>query len=77
MEMIALPVDKSQVVLLWWTSTVRSRSGGLMGKARDDFDNPWKEILRQYFGPFMAFFFPWSWCAKKKSDAMRRSERCR
>jgi len=29
-----------------------------MASERDDFDSPWKEILRQYFGPFMAFFFP-------------------
>ncbi|MCS6842742.1 MAG: hypothetical protein NZ528_00220 [Caldilineales bacterium] len=23
-----------------------------------DYDNPWKEILTQYFPEFMAFFFP-------------------
>jgi hypothetical protein len=27
-------------------------------KRRDDFDNPWKEILHAYFEPFLWFFFP-------------------
>jgi hypothetical protein len=25
---------------------------------RDDYDNPWKQILEHYFAPFLAFFFP-------------------
>ncbi|MBF0103635.1 MAG: hypothetical protein HQK77_22275, partial [Desulfobacterales bacterium] len=26
----------------------------------DDYDNPWKEMLSQYFQDFMFFFFPWA-----------------
>jgi len=36
----------------------RRKGPRAMGRGRDDLDNPWKEILEQYFGAFIAFFFP-------------------
>src|SRR5215207_2708044 len=29
-----------------------------MTEKRDDFDNPWKTVIEEYFEDFMAFFFP-------------------
>jgi hypothetical protein len=43
-----------------------------------DFDNPWKDVLAHFFGPFLAFFFPEAhaaidWTRKDPGDP-RRSE---
>jgi hypothetical protein len=28
-----------------------------------DFDNPWKDVLEHFFGPFVEFFFPEAFAA--------------